>query len=203
MLAVHLCYSCITHTLHLCSHALCFRYACVCALHALVLHALVLHIRTNVALALLSSLLSVLSTQQLYCLLHTNSVRVPNRRFYVIDCCSPRGQCGVLPEQAVGGRRGQPIGAGVSGATEGPDLSCHDHHQGGSRGNHHQVRTMGLGRTCWNLRLIWETRKKELYGDQDCVVSGCSCSCPLTGGLTSSACVCGCVVNGVSTTAAT
>ena len=51
--------------------------------------------------------------------------------------------------------------------------------------------------------LIWETRKKELYGDQDCVVSGCSCSCPLTGGLTSSACVCGCVVNGVSATAAT
>ena len=50
--------------------------------------------------------------------------------------------------------------------------------------------------------LIWETRKKELYGDQDCVVSGCSCSCPLTGGLTSSACVCGCVVNGVSATAA-
>ena len=31
--------------------------------------------------------------------------------------------------------------------------------------------------------LIWEARKKELYGDQDCVVSGCSCSCPLTGGL--------------------
>ena len=51
--------------------------------------------------------------------------------------------------------------------------------------------------------LIWEARKKELYGDQDCVVSGCSCSCPLTGGLTSSACVCGCVVNGVSATAAT
>ena len=51
--------------------------------------------------------------------------------------------------------------------------------------------------------LIWETRKKELYGDQDCVVSGCSCPCPLTGGLTSSACVCGCVVNGVSATAAT
>ena len=51
--------------------------------------------------------------------------------------------------------------------------------------------------------LIWETRKKELYGDRDCVVSGCFCSCPLTGGLTSSACVCGCVVNGVSATAAT
>ena len=51
--------------------------------------------------------------------------------------------------------------------------------------------------------LISETRKKELYGDQDCVVSGCSCSCPLTGGLTSSACICGCVVNGVSATAAT
>ena len=51
--------------------------------------------------------------------------------------------------------------------------------------------------------LIWEARKKELYGDQDCVVSGCSCSCPLTGGLTSSAYVCGCVVNGVSATAAT
>ena len=25
--------------------------------------------------------------------------------------------------------------------------------------------------------LIWEARKKELHGDQDCVVSGCSCSC--------------------------
>ena len=33
--------------------------------------------------------------------------------------------------------------------------------------------------------------------------SGYSCSCPLTGDLTSSACVCGCVVNGVSATAAT
>ena len=31
----------------------------------------------------------------------------------------------------------------------------------------------------------------------------CSCSCPLTGDLTHSACVCGCVINGVSTTAAT
>ena len=28
----------------------------------------------------------------------------------------------------------------------------------------------------------------------------CSCSCPLTGDLTSSACVCGCVVDGVSAT---
>ena len=110
---------------------------CVCALHALVLH---IHCARIVKFSFV-----------MYCLLnsllHTNPVRVSNCQFYVIDCCSPRGQCGVLPEQAVGGRRGQPIGAGVSGATEGPDLSCHDHHQGGSRGNHHQVRTTGLGRT--------------------------------------------------------
>ena len=51
--------------------------------------------------------------------------------------------------------------------------------------------------------LIWETRKKGLYGDQDYVITGCFCSCPLTGGLTSSACICGCVVNGVGATAAT
>ena len=130
---VHLCYSYIMHTLHLCSHALCFRCACVCALHALVLH---IHCARIVKFSFV-----------MYSLLHTHPVRVSNCQFYVIDCCSPRGQCGVLPEQAVGGRRGQPIGAGVSGATEGPDLSCHDHHQGGSRGNHHQVRTTGLGRT--------------------------------------------------------
>ena len=85
----------------------------------------------------------------------------------------------------------------------------------------HCCRLGGLGKDCgfenWNrddfkallklvksfVLLIRETRKKELYGDQDCVVSGCSCSCPLTGGLTSSACVCGYVVNGVSATAAT
>ena len=34
-------------------------------------------------------------------------------------------------------------------------------------------------------------------------ISGCSCSCPLTGDLTSSACVCGCVVNDVSAMSAT
>ena len=46
-------------------------------------------------------------------------------------------------------------------------------------------------------------RKNKLYGDQDGATPGCSCSCPLTGDLTSSACVCGCVVNGVNATAAT
>ena len=46
--------------------------------------------------------------------------------------------------------------------------------------------------------LSWES-----YGDQDGTTPGCSCSCPLTRDLTSSACVCGCVVNGVSVTAAT
>ena len=51
--------------------------------------------------------------------------------------------------------------------------------------------------------LIWDTRKNKLYGDQDGTISGCSCSCPLTGDRTSSACICGCVVNGVSATAAT
>ena len=55
------------------------------------------------------------------------------------------------------------------------------------------------------ILLIWDTRKNKLYGDQDGngETSGCFCSCPLTGDLSSSACVCGCVVNGVSTTAAT
>ena len=45
----------------------------------------------------------------------------------------------------------------------------------------------------------------KLYGDQDGhgETSGCSCSCPLTGDLLSSACICGCVVDGVSATAAT
>ena len=53
--------------------------------------------------------------------------------------------------------------------------------------------------------LIWDTRKNKLYGDQDGngETSGCSCSCPLTGDLSSSAYICGCVVNGVSTKAAT
>ena len=59
----------------------------------------------------------------------------------------------------------------------------------------------------------WEERESRtvsaihsIYGnvcDQDGTTPGCSCSCPLTGDLTSSACVCGCVVNGVSATAAT
>ena len=40
-----------------------------------------------------------------------------------------------------------------------------------------------------------------VHGDGE--ISGCSCSCPLIGDLTSSACVCGCVVNDVSATAAT
>ena len=51
--------------------------------------------------------------------------------------------------------------------------------------------------------LVWDTRKNKLYGDQDGTTPGCSYSCPLTGDLTSSACVCGCVVNGVSATATT
>ena len=45
--------------------------------------------------------------------------------------------------------------------------------------------------------LVWDMRKNKLYGDQDGTAPGCSCSCPLTGDLTSSTCVCGCVVNGV------
>ena len=40
---------------------------------------------------------------------------------------------------------------------------------------------------------IWDTRKNKLYDDQDSETSGCSCSCPLTGVLTNSACVCGCM----------
>ena len=43
---------------------------------------------------------------------------------------------------------------------------------------------------------IWDTRKNNLYDDRAGAFSGCSCSCPLTGDLTSSACICGCVVNG-------
>ena len=52
--------------------------------------------------------------------------------------------------------------------------------------------------------LIWDTRKNKLYGDQDGngETSGCSCSCPLTGDLLSSACACGRVVDGVNATAA-
>ena len=55
------------------------------------------------------------------------------------------------------------------------------------------------------ILLIWDTRKNKLYGDQDGngETSGCFCSCPLSGVLSSSACVCGCMVDGVSTTAAT
>ena len=49
--------------------------------------------------------------------------------------------------------------------------------------------------------LVWDTGKNKLHGDQGGTTPGCSC--PLTGDLTSSACVCGCVVNGVSATAAT
>ena len=42
----------------------------------------------------------------------------------------------------------------------------------------------------------------KLCGDQDGTTPGCSCFCPLTGDLTSSACVCGCgAVNGISATA--
>ena len=40
------------------------------------------------------------------------------------------------------------------------------------------------------MLLIWDTRKKELYGDQDGVTSGYSYSCPLTGDLTSYTCAC-------------
>ena len=53
------------------------------------------------------------------------------------------------------------------------------------------------------ILLIWDTRKNKLYGDQDGNGETSGCSCPLTGDLSSSACVCGCVVNGVSATAAT
>ena len=55
------------------------------------------------------------------------------------------------------------------------------------------------------ILLIWETRKTKLYGDRDGTgeTSGYSCSCPLTGDLSSSACVCGGVVNGISVTAVT
>ena len=46
-----------------------------------------------------------------------------------------------------------------------------------------------------------DTRKNELYGDQDGTgeTSGCSCSCPQTEDLTSAACVRGYRANGVST----
>ena len=57
------------------------------------------------------------------------------------------------------------------------------------------------------MSFVWDTRKNKLCGDLDGETSGCFCSCPLTGDLSSSACVCDCVVNGVvngvSTTAAT
>jgi len=39
------------------------------------------------------------------------------------------------------------------------------------------------------------TRKNNLYCDQDNTVSGCSCSCPLTGDFIS---ICGRVINSVS-----
>ena len=45
--------------------------------------------------------------------------------------------------------------------------------------------------------MVWDT----LYGDRDGATSGHSCSCPLTGADTSSACICVYVVNGVSTMA--
>ena len=68
-----------------------------------------------------------------------------------------------------------------------------------------------MSEVCFSVKslilLIWDTRKNKLYGDQDDngETSGCFCSCPLTGDLSSSACVCGCtcVVNGVSATAVT
>ena len=47
---------------------------------------------------------------------------------------------------------------------------------------------------------IWDMRKSKLYGD---LGSDCSCSYPLTGDPTSSACISGCVVNGITTMAAT
>ena len=49
------------------------------------------------------------------------------------------------------------------------------------------------------ILLIRDTRKNKLYGNQDSTgeTSGCSCSCPLTGDLTSSTRVYGCVVDGV------
>ena len=55
------------------------------------------------------------------------------------------------------------------------------------------------------ILLIWDTKKNKLCGDQDGngETSDYSCSCPLTGDLSSSACICGCMVNGVSATAAT
>ena len=55
------------------------------------------------------------------------------------------------------------------------------------------------------ILLIWDTRKNKLYGNQDSTgeTSGYSCSCPLTGDLSSSACVCGWMVDGVSAMAAT
>ena len=54
------------------------------------------------------------------------------------------------------------------------------------------------------ILLIRDTRKNKLYGNQDSTgeTSGCSCSCPLTGDLTSSTHVCGCAVDGVSAMAA-
>ena len=66
---------------------------------------------------------------------------------------------------------------------------------------------LGLGYENWDkydfkalvksyILSIWDTRKNNLYDDRAGAFSGCSCSCPLTGDLTSSACICGCVVNG-------
>ena len=55
------------------------------------------------------------------------------------------------------------------------------------------------------ILLIRDTRKNKLYGDQDGTgeTSGCSCSCLLTGDLTSSTCIRGCVVNDISAMAVT
>lgn len=66
---------------------------------------------------------------------------------------------------------------------------------------------LGLGYENWDkydfkalvksyILSIWDTRKNFWYDDRAGAFSGCSCSCPLTGDLTSSACICGCVVNG-------
>ena len=66
---------------------------------------------------------------------------------------------------------------------------------------------LGLGYENWDkydfkalvksyILSIWDTRKNNLYDNRAGAFSGCSCSCPLTGDLTSSACICGCVVNG-------
>ena len=64
------------------------------------------------------------------------------------------------------------------------------------------IRQVILGCENWN-RYDFKALVYRKNNDQDGTTPGCSCSCPLTGDLTSSTCVCGCVVNGVSATAAT